>query len=424
MPDDGATVLRRVAITGVGAVTPLGNDARALLERWSAGEVGIEHGVGRCGEFDPLAAMSRKETRRTDRFTQLTMAAAQEAVEQAGWNGSLPVRPIRAGCFIGTAFGGFETQQAQHDAARERGFGSLSPFAVTSLMPNAAAGGVAIQFGLKGPSRAIGSACASGGDAIGMAARAIADGDTDVMVAGGAEASVTELAVAATDKMGALSKKGVSLPFDARRDGFVMAEGAGVLVLEAWEVAEERGATVLAEVAGYGASTDAYHFSAPDPDAAGAATAIRGALDDAGARPEDLDYVNAHGTATQLNDRNETHALKVALGETAWKVPVSSTKSAIGHLIGAAGAVEAVVTVLALRARVVPPTLGYDEPERGLDLDYVPNTARRLERWPSERRGAPVLALSNSFGFGGQNASLCLRVWVDDDAQSAMEAAE
>jgi 3-oxoacyl-[acyl-carrier-protein] synthase II len=243
-----------------------------------------------------------------------------------------------------------------------------------------------------------------------MAARTIAAGDADAMVAGGTEAPLTELSIAATDKMGALSKVGVSRPFDARRDGFVMAEGAGAVVLEAAELAERRGAAVLGEVAGYGASTDAYHLSTPDPEAAGAVSAMKRALDDAGVEPEDVDYVNAHGTSTPLNDRTETQAVKRVLGDAAARVPVSSTKSVIGHLIGGAGAAEAVATLLALRERVVPPTVGYEEPDEGLDLDYVTDGARRLERWPSERRGAPATALSNSFGFGGQNAVLCLRV--------------
>ena len=401
---------RRVVITGVGAITPLGNGARTLLARWCAGEVGIEDGVGRCADFDPVAAMSLKEARRTDRFTQLAVAAAAEALEEAGWTDALPCPADRAGCYMGTGFGGFETMERQHDVARSRGMGAISPFAAVSLMPNAAASSIAIRFGIKGPTHGVASACAAGADAIGTAARAIAAGDADAMVAGGTEAPLTELSIAATDKMGALSKVGISRPFDARRDGFVMAEGAGVVVLETAELAERRGAELLGEVAGYGASTDAYHLSSPDPEATGAVSAIARALADADVPPAGVDYVNAHGTSTPLNDRTETQALKRVLGDAAARVPVSSTKSVIGHLIGGAGAAEAVATLLALRARVVPPTVGYEEPDDGLDLDYVVEGARRLDRWPSEQRGDPATALSNSFGFGGQNAVLCLRV--------------
>jgi 3-oxoacyl-[acyl-carrier-protein] synthase II len=402
--------LRRVAITGLGAITPLGNSVPELLERWCAGIVGLEGGRGTCTEFDPHDTMSIKEARRADRFTQFAIAATQQAVDQAGWNGGPPCAAERVGCFMGTGFGGFTTMEQQHEVARSRGLDAISPLAATSLMPNAAASSIAIRFGIHGPTHGVASACAAGADAIGSAARAIAVGDADVMIAGGAEAPLTELSIAATDKMGALSKVGVSRPFDARRDGFVMAEGAGAMVLEAADFAERRGARVLGEVAGYGATTDGYHLSAPDPEARGASGAIRRALEDAGVEPGELDYVNAHGTSTQLNDRTETNALKRVLGDAAYGVPVSSTKSVIGHLIGGAGAAECAVTVLALHARVVPPTVGLEEPDEGLDLDYVQGAARWLESWPSERHGRPVTALSNSFGFGGQNAVVCLRV--------------
>ncbi len=401
---------RRVVVTGVGAVTPLGDGARTLLERWCAGDVGIEDGVGRCSEFNPVCAMSKKEAHRSDRYTQLAVAAASEALAQAGWDNDPPAEPDRVGSIIGTGFGGFGTVEAQYDVARARGLHALSPLAVPTLMPNAAAGTIAIHFGLRGPTHGLVSACAAGSDAIGSAARAIAAGDADAMVAGGAEAPLTELGIAATDRMGALSKVGISRPFDARRDGFIMAEGAGILVLEAAELAEERGAHPLGEIAGYGATTDAYRLTMPDPDGRGAAKAIRRVLGDAGAMPEEIDYVNAHGTSTPLNDRVETTAIKSVLGGSAGRVPVSSTKSVIGHLVGGAGAVEAAATLLALHARVIPPTVGYEEPEPGMDLDYVPGEARSVEAWPGEREGRPVLALSNSFGFGGQNAALCLRV--------------
>ncbi|HEV2753120.1 MAG TPA: beta-ketoacyl synthase N-terminal-like domain-containing protein, partial [Solirubrobacteraceae bacterium] len=260
-----------------------------------------------------------------------------------------------------------------------------------------------MRHGLCGPVYGLVSACAAGAHAIGDAARLVRSGDADAMVAGGSEAALSPLARAAFSALDALSPTGVSRPFDARRDGFVMGEGAGVLVLEEAEHAEARGATVLGEVLGYAATSDAHHITAPDPAGTGAAAAIRGALADAGLQAGDVDYVNAHGTSTPLNDRSETAALKAALGERAGEIPVSSTKSAIGHLLGAAGAVEAVATLLALRDAIAPPTLGYEEPDEGMDLDYVPGSAR-----PLEVNGRPPVAISNAFGFGGHNAVLCL----------------
>jgi 3-oxoacyl-[acyl-carrier-protein] synthase II len=270
-------------------------------------------------------------------------------------------------------------------------------------MANAAAGVVAMRHGLLGQSFGTVSACAAGAHAIGTAARLIAYGDADAVVTGGTESTLTPLATAAFERMEATSREGISRPFDRRRDGFVMGEGAGVLVLEEESAARARGARVLARVRGYGATSDAHHLTAPEPNGRGAARAIELALADAGVRPEEVAYVNAHGTSTPLNDRSETEAIKVALGERARDVPVSSTKSAIGHLLGAAGAVEAIATVLALRDRVAPPTLNYEQPDDGLDLDYVPGAARPL---PNGDR--PPLAISNSFGFGGHNAVLCL----------------
>ncbi|MBX5469187.1 MAG: beta-ketoacyl-ACP synthase II [Thermoleophilaceae bacterium] len=393
---------RRVVITGVGAVTPLGVGARPLFERWAAGECGIVDGLGRCADFDPADHLTRKEARRTDRFAQLALAAADEALAQAGWNGAPPVDATRAACIVGTGIGGLESLGRQHDVLRDEGPGRVSPLAVPLMMANAAAAAVAMRRGLRGPSFATASACAAGADAIGTALRLIRSGQADAAVAGGAEAALTPLARSAFEAMGATSECGVSRPFDARRDGFVMGEGAGVLVLEAADVAEARDAEPLAELRGYGASSDAHHITAPDPSGEGAAAAIRAALADAGAAPADVDYVNAHGTSTPLNDRSETMALKLALGEHAARIPVSSTKSVIGHLLGAAGAVEAVATVLALRGRLAPPTVGFEEREEGLDLDYVPGEARPLP--------AGGLALSDSFGFGGHNAVLCISV--------------
>ncbi|HEY7630891.1 MAG TPA: beta-ketoacyl-ACP synthase II [Thermoleophilaceae bacterium] len=396
---------RRVVITGVGAVSPLGNGASTLYERWKAGECGIESGVGACSEFEPEEVLTKKELRRTDRFAQLAIAACQEALEQAGWDGEeLPVDPNRVGCVIGTGIGGIATIETQHDVLNESGPKRVSPLGIPLMMGNAGAANLALRHGFKGPAFSTVSACAAGADAIGTALRMIRAGDADAVVTGGAEAGITPLAYACFGAMGALSESGISRPFDARRDGFVMGEGAGVLVLEAAETAEERGATVLGELLGYGASADAFHLTAPEPGGGGAARAIARALEDAGVAASDLHYVNAHGTSTPLNDRSETDALKAAFGEELAKsIPISSTKSAVGHLLGAAGAVEAVATLLALRERVAPPTLGYEVPDEGLDLDYVPDGPR-----PLEGANGRAVALSNSFGFGGHNAVLCI----------------
>ena len=389
-------------------MTPLGVGASELFERWAAGRCGIEDGVGRCSEFDPASAMSSKEVRRSDRFTQLAVAACAEALEDAGWSGELPCDPARVGCVIGTGIGGLGTMEAGHDTLREHGPERVSPLSVPLMMTNAAAAVLAMRNGFRGQVYSVGSACAAGANALGAATRMIQCGDADVVVAGGAEATLTPLATAAFAAMEATSKSGVSRPFDARRDGFVMGEGAGVLVLEEAEAARARGAPVLGTVLGYAATSDAHHLTAPEPDGRGAADAISRALADAERAPTDVDYVNAHGTSTPLNDRAETAALKAALGGYAVRVPVSSTKSAIGHLLGAAGAVEAIATLLALQGRVAPPTLGYEQPDEGMDLDYVPGRARPLAPRRNGHGPQPAVALSSSFGFGGHNAVLCL----------------
>jgi 3-oxoacyl-[acyl-carrier-protein] synthase II len=397
---------RRVVITGVGAVTPLGVGADALLDRWIAGECGIEDGAGRCDAFDPAEHLSRKEARRADRFTQLAIVAAEEALEQAGWADGAP-DPDRAGCVIGTGIGGLGSLEEQVGVLNDRGPGAVSPLSVPLMMGNAAAAAVAMRHGLHGQTYGVVSACAAGAHAIGSAMRMIRAGDADAVVCGGAEATLTPIAIAAFSAMAATSESGISRPFDARRDGFVMGEGSGVLVLEEAESAERRGAPILGEVLGYAATSDAHHLTAPDPAGREAARAITLALDDAGVSADEVDYVNAHGTSTPLNDRSETEALKAALGPHASGVPVSSAKSAIGHLLGAAGAVEAVATVGALTRATAPPTLGYGEPDEGLDLDYVPNEARPLVT-ASGNGGGRRIAISNSFGFGGHNAVLCL----------------
>jgi 3-oxoacyl-[acyl-carrier-protein] synthase II len=306
---------------------------------------------------------------------------------------------------IGTGIGGITTIEEQHSIMQERGPERVSPLGIPILMANAATGVIAMKHGLRGQSFGTVSACAAGAHAIGMAARLIEHGDADTAVTGGTESTLTPLTLAGFSKMEALSKSGVSMPFDRRRDGFVMGEGAGVLVLEEEESARERGARVLGRLAGYASTSDAYHLTAPEPGGRGAARAMSLALDDAGAGPADVAYVNAHGTSTPLNDRAETEAIKAALGGCAASVPVSSLKSAIGHLLGAAGAVEAIATLLALRDRIAPPTLNYEEPDEGLDLDYVPGRARPLSAGDGR-----VIGLSNAFGFGGHNAVLCIEV--------------
>jgi 3-oxoacyl-[acyl-carrier-protein] synthase II len=397
--------MTQVVVTGIGAVTPLGVGARTLYERWLAGQSGIEDGEGQAREFDPKEYLSVKEARRADRFTQFALVAGDEALAEAGFErgGELPYEAERIACIVGTGIGGIGTLEHNHDVLRDSGPNKVSPLAVPLMMSNAAPAALAMRHGVKGHTYGIVSACAAGAHAIGTSAALIQSGMADAVVTGGSEAALTPLSKAAFAALDALSPSGISRPFDARRDGFVMGEGAAVLVLEDAEKAKARGATILATVKGYGASSDAHHLTAPHAEGLGAAQAIRQALETAGLTPEDVDYVNAHGTSTPLNDRAETLAIKAALGDRAGQIPVSSTKSAIGHLLGAAGAVEAVATILALRDRMAPPTLGYEEVEEGLDLDYVPNTAR-----PLDTNGHLPVALSNAFGFGGHNAVLCL----------------
>ncbi len=426
-----STRTEAVVVTGVGAVTPLGVGARTLHERWCAGECGIADGEGACADFDPTDFMSAKEARRADRFTQLAIAACAEALADAGWPDGggadeLAYAPERVGCVLGTGIGGIQTLVDGQDTLRERGGQYVSPLSVPLMMSNAGAGALSMRHDLRGPSFAVSSACASGAHAIGAALRMLQVGEADAVVAGGSEAGLAPLSRAAFGALDALSQTGVSRPFDVRRDGFVMGEGAAVMVLEREGAARARGARVLGTIRGYGASSDAHHLTAPREDGHGQAAAMHAALRDAGVVATQIDYVNAHGTSTPLNDRAETQAIKLALGEHAGRIPVSSTKSAIGHLLGAAGAVEAVATLLALRDAVAPPTLGLSEPEDGLDLDYVPGDARALVRGGQRQDGKPapspgpgdehrapaverpLLALSNSFGFGGHNAVLCL----------------
>jgi 3-oxoacyl-[acyl-carrier-protein] synthase II len=396
---------RRVVITGLGAVSPLGIGAATLHDRWAEGVCGIVDGEAGCREFDPKDFLSVKEARRLDRFSQFGLVAAGEALEQAGWGEELPYDPFRIGCVVATGIGGIETVEIQHDVMRDRGAKMVSPLGVPQYMPNAAAAAVSMKHGLQGQVYGVVSACSSGAHALGSALRMIQYGDADAVVAGGAEATLTEFGYACFNSMQALSESGFSRPFDARRDGFVMGEGAGILVLEELEAARARGAEIVGELVGYGSTADAHHLTAPEPSGARASKAIELALADAHLEPADVAYVNAHGTSTLLNDAAETVAIKRAFGEDlAKRIPVSSTKSAIGHLLGAAGAVEAVATVRTLQTRVIAPTLGYEVPDPGLDLDYVPGESRPL----IASNGHPPVAVSNSFAFGGHNVALVL----------------
>jgi len=394
---------REVVITGVGAVSPLGVGARTLHERWSAGVVGIEDGKGRASEFEPTDHLSVKEVRRADRFTQFALVSGDEALAEAGWSDELPYEGERIASVLGTGIGGIGTLERGKEILIESGAKKVPPLSVPLMMSNAAAAAVSMRYKLLGPCHGIVSACSGGADAIGAAKMMIESGLVDAVVTGGSEAAITPLSLAAFGALDALSTSGISRPFDKDRDGFVMGEGAGILVLEAADKAAERGAKVLGRLRGYGASADAYHLTAPDKGGGGPSRAMIAALKDAGIEPEDVVYVNAHGTSTSLNDAAETAALKTALGEHAYKIPVSSLKSSIGHTLGAAGAVEAVATILALRDRIAPPTLGLENPGEGLDLDYVPGSAK-----PLNIDGKPAIAISSSFGFGGHNAVLCL----------------
>jgi 3-oxoacyl-[acyl-carrier-protein] synthase II len=363
-------------------------------------------GLGRCAEFEPGDWLSKKEIRRTSRFTQLALAAADEALTQAGWGDGLPYEAERVGCIIGTAIGAHDTVESQMLAYKERGAVAVPPLQVATAMGNAAAVGVQIRYGLKGESYGLVGACAAGAQAIGAAKRMISAGELDAVVVGGAESTMSEFVRISLRLLGATSEIGISRPFDRRRDGFVLAEGAGVLVLESASQASKREAPEFGKIIGYGGSSDAFHVTAPPEDGSGGAQALCAALRHADIEPCQVQYVNAHGTSTFLNDRSETVALKRVFGAHVYELQVSSTKSALGHLIGAAGAVEAIATLHALQAKIVPPTIGLEEPEDGLDLNYVPIRAQPLLK---PQRGDCVTAVSNCFGFGGHNTVVVIQ---------------
>jgi 3-oxoacyl-[acyl-carrier-protein] synthase II len=413
--DRAGASARRVAVTGIGAVTPVGNDIPTTWDALTHGRSGIarvarfdpapydSHVAGEVRGLEMSEYMDRKELRRTDRFTHLAVAAATQALRDAKLE-KVP-NGDRVGTAISSGLGGIATMVDQIMVMEQRGPSRLSPFFVPMLMANAGSGQVAMQFGLKGPSLTHISACASSSHAIGEAGDIIRRGQADVMVAGGSEAAVLALGIAAFSAMHATSRRNdspetASRPFDKDRDGFVLSEGAAVVVLEEREHARARGARIYGELVGYGATADAYHITAPSPEGEGNARAMRMALEEAGLRPDEIDYINAHGTSTQPNDREETAAIKQVFGDHAYKLLVSSTKSMTGHLLGAAGALEAIVCLLAIRDGCIPPTINYQTPDPGLDLDYVPNTARAR---------TITTALSNSMGFGGHNASLIVR---------------
>ncbi|MCS7206535.1 MAG: beta-ketoacyl-ACP synthase II [Dehalococcoidia bacterium] len=408
----------RVVVTGMGVISPLGLSVEATWQALLAGK----SGVARITAFDPtpfdtqIAAevkgfapenyMDRKEARRTDRFAQFAIAAAQEALRQAGLDGRL-AHPERCATIIGTGVGGILTLSQQFAVLHEKGPQRVSPFLVPMMLTDMAAGQVSIAFGLKGPNFGIVSACASGSDAIGQAYELIRRGEVDLALAGGAEAPICPIAIAGFNACQALSRRNheperASRPFDAQRDGFVIGEGAAILVLERLEHALARGARPLGELVGYAATADAYHITQPSPGGEGGARAMALALRRAGLQPQDVDYINAHGTSTPLNDKYETQAIKTVFGEEAYRIPISSTKSMTGHLLGAAGALEAVITVMSILRGAIPPTINLDTPDPECDLDYTPWTPRR---------GRVRVAMSNAFGFGGHNSTLIFRQW-------------
>jgi 3-oxoacyl-[acyl-carrier-protein] synthase II len=408
----------RVVVTGLGTVTPVGNSVpeywRAICEgrsgvgpitRFDAKRLDTRIAAEVKG-FDPLRVIEKKELKKLDLFIQYAISAGVEAVEDAKIDFS-QMDPTRGGVLVGSGIGGILSILEWHRVLLEKGPGRISPFFIPSLIVNMASGQLSIRYRLKGPNSSVVTACATGNHAIGDAFRIIQRGDADLMVAGGSEAIIDELPLGGFASMKALSSRNdeparASRPFDADRDGFVPGEGAGIVVLESLEHARRRRARVYAEIVGYGMTADAYHMTAPDPDGDGAVRAMQASLRDADVRPEDVGYINAHGTSTPYNDRTETLAIKRVFGEHAHRLAVSSTKSMIGHLLGAAGGVEAVATVLALHHGTLPPTINYETPDPDCDLDYVPNVARKAE---------VELALSNGFGFGGTNATLAFRRW-------------
>jgi beta-ketoacyl-acyl-carrier-protein synthase II len=408
-------IYNRVVVTGLGCLSPVGNDVQTTWSNLIAGQSGAgpitlydstnlkTHFAAEVKGFDANALFGGKEARRMDRFTQFAVAAALQAVEHAGLQITDQNRD-RIGVVIGSGIGGMNTMYEQFGVYRDKGPLRVSPFMVPMMLQDTAPGITAIQLGVRGPNMAVVTACATGTNAIGEAAEMIRRGAADVILAGGAEAAINPMAMSGLSVMTALSDRnddpqGASRPFDRTRDGFVMGEGGAVLVLESLEHAQARRANILAEVLGYGATCDAYHISAPAENGAGAALCMKNALHQAELTPSDIDYINAHGTSTPLNDKSETAAIKTIFGEQAYKVAISSTKSMTGHLLGASGALEALISVMIIQQCILPPTINYRNPDPECDLDYVPNTARPMN---------VQRVMSNSFGFGGHNATIIL----------------
>jgi 3-oxoacyl-[acyl-carrier-protein] synthase II len=406
---------RRVVITGLGCVSPVGNNVNETWQALLAGKSGAapithfdasRHKTKIAAEvkgFDGAAIFGSREARKMDRFTQFAATATLEALQQSGLAIDESNRD-RVGILIGSGIGGITTILEQVEVMRERGPERVSPFLIPMMISDSAAGMIAIRVGARGPNMAVATACASGTNALGEAAEIIRRGSADVMIAGGSEAAIAPLAMAGMNVMGALSTRNeapeqASRPFDKDRDGFLMGEGAGILILESLEYAQARGAKILCEYTGYGATDDAHHISAPAENGAGAAISMRLAMENAGLGVTDIGYINAHGTSTQLNDKSETAAIKTIFGEHAYHVPISSTKSMTGHLLGASGALEGIIGVQVLLNHILPPTINYTTPDPVCDLDYVPNQPRAAR---------PDHIMSNSFGFGGHNATLIL----------------
>ena len=407
---------KRVVVTGMGAITPLGCTVDSFWRNICRGTNGIDiitrfdvddfsaKIAAEVNDFDPVDHMDKKEAKRMDRYTQYALAASGMAVNQAGFDKE-KIDQERFGVILGSGVGGIETMENQGNVLYTKGPGRISPYFVPMMIGNMAAGQISIAYGAKGPNITVVTACASASNAIGEAYRSISHGYADVIITGGSEAPITPLALAGFCSMRALSTrnddpKTACRPFDLNRDGFVMGEGAGILVLESYEHAVKRGAAILAEIAGYGLSADAHHITAPAPEGEGGARVMKEALADANMTPEDINYINAHGTSTPYNDKFETAGIKSVFGDHAYKVPISSTKSMTGHLLGAAGGIEAIIMVKAIEDQFIPPTISYETPDPECDLDYVPNTGRS---------GKINAALSNSFGFGGQNAAIIIK---------------
>ncbi|MCI5500564.1 MAG: beta-ketoacyl-ACP synthase II [Lachnospiraceae bacterium] len=410
---------RRCVITGMGAVTPLGSTVDSFWNGISNGECGIElikkfdttdykAKVGaEVKDFDPELYMTKKDVKRNDLFAVYGLAAAAQAMEDSGLE-ITEENALRVGVIVGSGIGGLTTMQEQVERLAEKGPSRVSPLFIPMTISNMAAGNIAIRFGAKGVCENIVTACATGTNCIGTAFRNIKHGYLDACITGGAEASISEIGVAGFTNLTALSTnedpKDACKPFDKNRDGFVMGDGAGILILEELEHALARNAKIYGEIVGYGATGDAYHMTAPAPDGSGAAAAMKLAMEEAGIKPEDVSYINAHGTSTHANDSGETAAIKLAMGEQAYKIPVSSTKSMTGHLLGAAGAVEAIVCAKALETGILPPTINYKTPDEECDLDYIPNESRKADD--------AMYALSNSLGFGGHNGVICFKKWT------------